>query len=290
MNLADITPLVITCNEEPNIGRCLDRLRWASRVLVIDSGSTDRTLAICAEFPNVEVLHRDFDHHTAQWNYGLAWVRSRWVLTLDADYLLNAEFVAELGSLPDNVPERVWHARFHFFARGRRLRGSLYPPRAILFDPAWQRYRQDGHTQSLRPIPGLVPGPRNFLKAAIDHDDRKPLSRWLESQRKVAVLEAEKLSQTPAAGGGLPDRLRRMIWPAAPAAFLYTLVFKGVVFDGWAGWFHVLQRTYAELLLSLALLERKLTKGEAVGPTGGSTAHAVEARVGAVAAESGRGW
>jgi hypothetical protein len=56
----------------------------------------------------------------------------------------------------------------------------------------------------------------------------------------------------------MADRLRRMIWPAAPAAFLYTLLLKGVILDGWPGWFYALQRTYAELVLSLILLERKI--------------------------------
>jgi hypothetical protein len=51
-----------------------------------------------------------------------------------------------------------------------------------------------------------------------------------------------------------------LIWPAAPAAFVSTLLAKGCLFDGWPGWFYALQRTYAELLLSLELLDRRLTE------------------------------
>jgi hypothetical protein len=56
----------------------------------------------------------------------------------------------------------------------------------------------------------------------------------------------------------MADLLRRRIWPAAPAVFLYTLFAKGAVLDGWPGWFYVLQRTCAEVMLSLILLEKRL--------------------------------
>jgi len=253
MNLASITPLILTWNEEPNIGRCLDELRWAARVVVIDSGSIDATLAICSKFPNVEVMTRAFDNHTSQWNFGLDQVTSPWVLSLDADYLLNDAFVRELTSIPENSPENAWFVPFQFFIFGRALRGTLYPHRAALFDKNSCRYVADGHTQTLE-----IHGPTGSLRTRLAHDDRKSLSRWLDSQFKYARLEAEKMA-SHTHPTSLPDRLRKMIWPAAPAAFVYTLLVKGVILDGWPGWFYVLQRTYAELVLSMILLEMRFS-------------------------------
>ena len=57
----NITPLIITYNEEANIARTLDRLVWAHRVVVIDSGSPDKTLEIVRSYPQVELSHREFD-------------------------------------------------------------------------------------------------------------------------------------------------------------------------------------------------------------------------------------
>lgn len=265
MNLSNITPLVLTFNEGANIQRCLKRLRWASQVLVVDSGSTDRTLGFCREFPNVEVIHRSFDNHTAQWNHGLDQVATPWVLTLDADYMINDDFTRELQNLGSHGSAKAWAGGFHYVMWGKRLRGTLYPPRVILFETKSFRYEQDGHTQLLK-----IKGPIGNLQSRIDHDDRKPLARWLDSQRKYAALEAEKLSME-VSYTGTADRLRKMIWPAAPAAFLFTLIVKGLVLDGWPGLYYVLQRTYAELLLSLELLERKLSRSVAVvtiKPTG----------------------
>lgn len=254
MNLSHITPVVLTWNEEPNLRRCLDGLRWADRVVVVDSGSTDATLAICAEHANVTVVARSFDDHTSQWNHGVGLAETDWILSLDADYMVNGDFVRELESLDPASENAAWFAPFRFLVHGRPLRGSLYPPRAVLFDRRRCRYVPDGHTQWLE-----IDGSSGTLRTPIDHDDRKPLARWFESQRKYAVLEAEKLLAEDAPSG-LPDRLRRMIWPAAPAAFVFTLIVKGVILDGWPGWFYALQRTCAEVILSLVLLEKRIGK------------------------------
>jgi glycosyltransferase involved in cell wall biosynthesis len=58
MNLDDITPLVLTYNEEANIARSLDSLAWARRIVVVDSGSTDRTASLVAERSNADLIDR----------------------------------------------------------------------------------------------------------------------------------------------------------------------------------------------------------------------------------------
>ncbi|MBP6602452.1 MAG: glycosyltransferase family 2 protein [Verrucomicrobiales bacterium] len=252
MNLSDISPVILTWNEEPNIRRCLEGLTWAKRILVVDSGSTDDTGTICRQFPNAELVVRPFDDHTSQWNFGIDGAATDWILSLDADYVVNPEFVNELRALPSDTAEKAWFAPFRFLIFGKPLRGSIYPPRALLFDRRCARYRADGHTQLLKVI-----GPTGMMSTRIDHDDRKPLSRWFQSQIRYAVLEVEKL-EAEESPSGLPDRIRKMILPAAPLTLFYTLLAKGALFDGRAGWFYALQRTFAELLLSLMLLERRL--------------------------------
>src|SRR6185295_8313022 len=93
--LAAITPVVLTFDEAPNIGRCLSRLSWASRVVVLDSGSTDGTADIARSHPNVDLHVRAFDDHVSQWNHGVSLVKTPWVLSLDADYIVPEAFVRE---------------------------------------------------------------------------------------------------------------------------------------------------------------------------------------------------
>jgi len=252
-----VTPLVLTFNEEPNLRRCLERLRWAREVVVVDSGSTDGTAAIAAEFSNVRMLVRTFDDHTSQWNFGVDAVMTRWVLALDADYVLGTGFEEELSALPEEPVEDAFSASFRYLVFGRALRACLYPPRTVLFRRDRCRYREDGHTQLLH-----VAGASSLLATKIDHDDRKPLSRWFDSQDKYARLEADKLLSLSPEQLHFNDRVRRTMILGPVLVFFYTLLVRGVILDGWHGWFYVFQRTLAEIMLSLRLLERRLMSAD----------------------------
>jgi glycosyltransferase involved in cell wall biosynthesis len=142
-----ITPLILTYNEAPNIRRTLGKLSWAESIVVIDSGSTDGTLEILRRYRQVEVVQRPFIDAASQCNFGLTQVTSPWVLSLDADYELSDELIRELSALAP--PYGVVGYRAHFVYRifGRPLRGSLYPPRTVLYRKDRACYRQEGHTQ-----------------------------------------------------------------------------------------------------------------------------------------------
>lgn len=253
--LADVTPLVLTYNEAPNIGRCLQSLSWADRVVVLDSGSEDETSVIVSRFGNAEFVRRPFDTHTAQWNHGVSLIRTPWVLSLDADYVVPPAFVGEAAGIVQNPAVDAAFASFRYLIFGRPLRASLYPPRAVLFRRDRCRYEPDGHTQKL-----VVPGQSVHLPSRFDHDDRKPLSRWLVSQDRYAALEAEKLLAMSPGTLSFQDRLRRTIVLGPPAVSLYTLLIKGALFDGWPGWYYTIQRVLSESILSLHLLDRRLRR------------------------------
>jgi glycosyltransferase involved in cell wall biosynthesis len=251
MNLEQITPLILTYNEEANIARTLDSVAWATRIVVIDSGSDDATAYLVEVRRNSELVRRAFDNHTNQWNFGIAQVQTPWVLALDADYVCPDGLAAELREL--SPTHDAYQAEFKYCVNGKPLRGTLYPARAVLFRADRLRFRQDGHTQLLD-----VAGPVGKLRSIILHDDRKSLRRWLASQSNYADLEAAKLL---AVNDGLlswKDRLRKRIVWAPLLTFFYCMISKRLVLDGWPGIYYSLQRTYAELLLSLKLLDARL--------------------------------
>jgi len=248
-----VTPMVITFNEAPNIARCLDRLTWAERILVIDSGSTDGTLDIVARYPQAEVVHRAFDDFAGQCNFGLAQISSPWVLSLDADYQLSPELVAEITALEAPTDLVAYEAAFVYCIYGRGLRGTLYPPRRVLYRRDAGVYRNEGHGHRLS-IEGAV----GKLGAKIRHDDRKSLSRWLASQQGYARREADFLLSADKGALRRTDRVRLMGWPAPILVFAYTLFLKGCLLDGWPGWLYVLQRTLAEIMIALEIVDRRL--------------------------------
>jgi glycosyltransferase involved in cell wall biosynthesis len=252
--LEQITPLILTRNEAPNIGRTLRQLCWASDIIIIDSFSEDDTVEIVSTFPQTRVFQRQFDRHDRQWNFGLreTGIRTEWVLALDSDYLLTEASVAELASLKPASATHGYRAKFQYCINGRPLRSGIYSPVTILYRQAHGCYAQDGHTQKL-----LLPGKIENLNVPIRHDDRKSLKSWLDSQTRYTELEAEKLLKAMPSELDLPDRLRRW-WVVAPLAVaFYCLILRGGVLDGWAGFYYAFQRLLAELMLSLRLLEEK---------------------------------
>jgi glycosyltransferase involved in cell wall biosynthesis len=253
MRLEDITPVILTCNEAPNLPRCLEKLSWAREVIVLDSFSTDGTADLTSAPGNVRFSQRKFDDHTSQWNHAVSLATTQWVLTLDADYILSDGFRDEVETLLPDEDTAAWSAEFRYCVIGRELRASLYPPRAVLFRRDLCHYVEDGHTQRL-----AVRGTTKRLSSVICHDDRKPLSAWVRAQGRYAELEARHLLGTPKENLNQVDRLRRWILPAPALVFLYTWLWKGLIFDGWRGWYYVMQRTIAELMLSLHLVHLKL--------------------------------
>src|SRR5262249_5339446 len=140
-----ITPLIITYNEAVNVRRTLDKLGWARRILVVDSGSTDETIKVLQSYSQVEVVHHAFSDFASQCNFGLTQVTTPWVLSLDADYELSDELVKEFQSLAPAKETTGYQASFIYRIHGRPLRGSIYPPRVVLYRKDQATYRNEGH-------------------------------------------------------------------------------------------------------------------------------------------------
>ncbi len=282
--MESLTAVILSRNEKENIARTLAALPGVEQIVLIDSLSADETVRIArGARSDVRVLERKFDTHTAQWNFGLEQVATEWVLTLDADYVLSSELQTEIAGLKPPPDVVGYFAEFEYRIFGHPLRASSYPPRVVLFRVKQARYVDDGHTQTLwiksasnELRPPFYPGKPaaspteetariEKLASKIYHDDRKPLSHWIQSQDRYAILEARHLLAKPLNELNFQDRLRRRIFFAAPVIFLYLLFGRGLILDGWPGWFYVAQRCVAELLLSMRLLieREKLESGKA---------------------------
>lgn len=253
--LTDITVLILSYNEEPNLSRTIASLKRFHEVVVLDSGSTDRTTEILDEFSNTRLVTRMFDNHADQWNYGVQQcsVSRSWILALDADYVLSDELVTEISNLDASDKVVAYEASFRYCVHGKRLSGTLYPPKVVLFRHTNAQFVQEGHTQRI-----LVDGSIGFLNAKIDHDDRKSLGRWLTSQLRYASLEADYLISKPRTSLRLVERIRLTCVFGPFFAVFYALLVKRCFLDGWAGWFYVLQRLTAEVLIAAELVDRKL--------------------------------
>lgn len=133
MEKLDLTTIILTYNEELHIRRCLENVCPISKkVYVVDSPSTDRTVEICNEFANVEVVvHKYPGNQAAQFNWAVENIKidTEWVLRLDADEYLLPELIDELQEkLPnmDNDVTGIELKRRHIFM-GRWVKHGIYP-------------------------------------------------------------------------------------------------------------------------------------------------------------------
>jgi len=254
--LKNLTVVILTFNEERNIARTMEQLRSVPEILVVDSNSSDRTLDIVRSFPQARLVQRTFTTHAEQWNFAVheTGLTSDWVLALDADYFIPEDALDEIRNLDPGGEPDGYQARFRFAVWGRPLRGALYPPVTVLFRRTKGHYLQDGHTQRLK-----LHGSLRTLTKRFVHDDRKSLSHWISAQDRYMVLEASTIASKPWPDLSLPDKVR-CLPPLAPIAVFFSCYFIKLGFlDGRAGLYYALQRTLAETLLALRLIEKQLS-------------------------------
>jgi glycosyltransferase involved in cell wall biosynthesis len=97
LELVRVSAVIITFNEEAIIKETLNRLYWCNEIIIIDSGSTDKTVEICKEFGCL-VFYRSFNGFGEQKKFGISKANNDWVLCLDADEVLSDSLITEIRS------------------------------------------------------------------------------------------------------------------------------------------------------------------------------------------------
>lgn len=249
-----VTPFVITFNEEANLERTLVTLRWARRVVVLDSGSTDTTAEIARGFKNVVWHVRPFDSFKQQCEFGIlaTGIETEYVLALDADMPLGEGLAEEIEThfLTQDYDGGV--LGFTYCVAGQPLRGSLYPPQIRLFRRNKVEIEQAGHGHRFQ-----VTGKLYHFRQRLLHDDRKTLERWGSEQLKYAALEAQRILNSPQRRWR--DALRKagvMPWLIGPYAYWKA----GGPLSGAAAIRYAYERVTFESLLAIRLMSAKLGK------------------------------
>ncbi|OON68104.1 glycosyltransferase family 2 protein [Hymenobacter sp. CRA2] len=223
-----LSVVIITFNEEANIGRCLAALGGvADDVVVVDSGSTDRTVSICQE-QGVRVVHHAFAGYVAQKNFATAQARFEHVLQLDADEVLTDELRTEINQLKAN-----WQHAGYTLPRltnycGHWVRhGGWYPDRKLrLYDRhlgAWQG-------QLLHERYDVQPDQTvGHLRADLLHYSYPTIESHVQQLNKFTSIGAEELAARGKRAGWVQLTLKP-VWK-----FWHLYLLRGGVLDGFAG-------------------------------------------------------
>ena len=93
-----ISCVIITFNEEENIRRALNSVKWCNEIVVVDSGSTDKTIEICGEF-NCRIYNKEFNGYGEQKRYAVSLADNEWILSIDADEVVSDELCDEMKNI-----------------------------------------------------------------------------------------------------------------------------------------------------------------------------------------------
>ncbi len=245
--------LIITHNEEANIKRSLDSLTSFLDILIIDSGSTDKTIEIVSDYKNTRVLYRLFDTFANQCNYGLDHIETEWVLSLDADYIVTKNLEKEIKELlsaksKSHIKHNGYYIPFKYCINGKMIQSGLLPPRVCLYRRNFARYEDIGHAHRV-----AISGNIGYLNSNILHDDRKSSWIWLKNQKRYQTIEARMLHQTSSSQLPIQDKIRKHTFMAPFLVFFICLFVRGGIFDGKEGLVYAFQRLVAESLLFMEL-------------------------------------
>ena len=286
MAIPGLTAVVLTWNEAVNVGRCLASIEGLCPVVVVDSGSTDETVAVCTA-AGATVVHHPYSNHAGQWQWALdnLPLAADWVLALDADFVVTPALRQRLGDQLASVPGDVAgiYVRHLYRFGGATIRFGGHKR-------SWLRIVRRGRARAdlsdLVDFRFLVDGRTIVWREGVVEDNvhDEDISTWTSKQDKfslrLAVEEELRRSSLLAWEGRsspfgnsdertmwLRDRWLRMPLFLRPVLyFLYRYVLRGGFLDGRGGFlYHFLQGLWLRLSVdwkTMQLRRLSLTPGQ----------------------------
>jgi glycosyltransferase involved in cell wall biosynthesis len=244
-----ISATIITRDEERHVAAALESLAWADEIVVLDSGSTDRTVEIARGFTD-RVLVTDWPGYAEQKNRAAREASHDWIFSLDADERVTPELAASVARVRERGPDvdgfrvarRAWYV-------DRWVRHSGWYPdwQVRLYDRRRARFEGAYVHESVR-----LSGPPATLDGDLLHYTVEGLSDHHRRIDRYTTLAAEAL----AAKGVRPSLLRAAVQP--PATFLKTYLLRQGFRDGAAGLAIAGFAAYYVFLRQMKLWERRM--------------------------------
>ncbi|HSI91312.1 MAG TPA: glycosyltransferase family 2 protein [Adhaeribacter sp.] len=183
-----ITAIIPAKNEAKNIAEAIAAVKWADEIIVIDSFSTDETVAIAQGFAEVKVLQRIFDTHARQKNWAIAQAANPWIFVLDADERVPPELEQEIKLLLQTEPPNVayWISRQTYFM-DKPVRYSGWQNDKVI-----RLFRKDCRYAEVHVHEEIAAaGPVGQLKHKLVHYTYTTIAQYLEKWDRYTTLSAK---------------------------------------------------------------------------------------------------
>jgi glycosyltransferase involved in cell wall biosynthesis len=225
-----ISAVVITLNAANQLETCLKSLEFADEIVVVDSGSTDRTVDI-ARAHGARVIHQAWLGYGPQKRFSVDQAANDWVLCVDADERVSAELRASIGRMTAQPDFRAYEmARCNRFM-GRWLRhGEGYPDWTLrLFDRGSAQWSEDPVHEKVLSTAAI-----GRLDGDLLHESAESLHAYLEKQNRYTSLQAKMLYRN-----GIRPSLFKLVFSPFARFLKFYLLRRGFL-DGIPGLVHIL--------------------------------------------------
>lgn len=225
MTRPTLSVILITKNESELVGQCLESVKWADEIIVVDSGSTDATVDICRRYTD-KVVVTDWPGFGPQKNRALAMATGEWVLSIDADEQVTPELAVEVQAVIANSRANVYAVPRLSSLMGRPMRhGDWWPDEvARLFRRGQASFTNDLVHERLD-YTGKVAALNNLLM----HDSIRSLEQMIGKINQYTTDGAQRL-QSKNRSGSLCKAIGHGLW-----ALFRAYVLKRGVLDGREG-------------------------------------------------------
>jgi glycosyltransferase involved in cell wall biosynthesis len=220
-----ISVVVISKNEEASIARCLSSVGWADEIVVVDSGSSDRTVEIARGFTQ-KVFDEPWLGFGRQKNRALSYATGDWVLSLDTDEWVSDALQAELRASAQSDGFAAFRVPRSSSFCGRFLKHSGWWPDYVtrFFRRGMARFSDDLVHERL-----IVEGRTGTLKAPLLHESYRTLDQVIDKMNRYSTLAAQDM-RSRGRNSSVGSALGKAIW-----AFLRTYVLRAGFLDGREG-------------------------------------------------------
>jgi len=230
MDRKQLSITIITLNEERRIGKCIKSASFADEIVVVDSGSRDRTVEI-AEKAGARVIHQNWLGYGRQKQFAVEQAANDWVLCLDADEWLSPELSQSIQSVLEHPEFSAYQFPRRNRFMGRWLRhGEGYPDWSLrLFD------RNHAHWSGDEVHEKVVPdGEIGKVSGDLMHESEETIQQYLEKQDRYTTLQAQRLKADGKRGSAIKVALNPLF------RFIKFYFIRLGVLDGFPGLIHIL--------------------------------------------------
>ncbi len=248
-----ISTVIIACNEESRIRMVLDSVKWCDEIIVVDSGSTDATLAICNEYANCKVFTQPFLGYGPQKRFAIEKASNDWIFSIDADEVVTEALHQELCkvlSYPDLTASGFYvPITLKFLNRKFQFGSEHKQPHLRLFN------KLKGNFNMLKLHEGVeIEGSVGKLECEIIHLSYLNIHHYFQKFNDYSSLYVNENSKKGKRGGKFMSIVRM------PVEFIKQYLIRCNFLNGYPGFVWALFSTFYVFAKHVKLYESNLKK------------------------------